>query len=250
MSDFMGHIELATVAPPETAEPVSAESLRAEIYTQLGAASANEIVLEQSWMRLGQLLLRFKNNEHWRKLGYPSFEQFMMELRDKYQRGKTQLWSYLTVAEKLGPILDSKTLEEIGISKALQIKRAYTKSGGKPLPPEIIEAAKLQATTIKEVRALLARAFNFEPDEKGVWFDLDGFFVTPEEKQEFKDCVRMTIALLGIKKDVPDHIQRKEIFLTWMREFNGAHAAEVYGPQEMQNTPATLVLPAGQARGQ
>jgi hypothetical protein len=221
----------------------SAGGLLEEIYAQLDKASADEVVLEQSWMRLGKLLLRCKNAEAWRPAGFQSFELFMLHLRDRYNRGKTQLWSYMTVAEKLSPTIDAKTLEEIGISKALELKRGLKKSGGKAIPQEIIDKARLQATTIKEVRALLAQAFNLSPDDKGTWFDLDGFFVTTEEKQEFVSAVRTTLALLGIAKDIPNHIQRKEVIFAWAREFIGTHAAEVHGPQEMQNTPATLVLP-------
>jgi hypothetical protein len=220
-----------------------AGGLLEEIYEQLETATANEFVLEQSWTRLGKLLLRAKVVEAWRP-AFESFDLFMGHLRDRYNRGKTQLWSYLTVAERLLPLMDEATLEEIGISKALEIKRGLKKSGGNIVPQEIIDKAKLRETTIKEVRALLAQAFNLAPDDKGTWFDFDGCFMTPEERKEFVGAVRTTLTFLDIKKDIPEHIQRKEVFLSWMREWIGTHAAEVHGPKQLQNTPAKLMLPA------
>ena len=237
MDEFSAHIELAQAAPL-----VDSQQLLAKIYGELDDACANEFKLEQSWTRLGGMLLEFKQGEHWRKTGFEGFPEFMLTLRDRYNRGKTQLWSYLTVVENLLPAIGAETLEEIGISKALELKRAVKKSG-KAIPQEIIELARKQATTIKQLRAELGAAFNIEPGEKGTWFDFDGCFMTPEERKEFLDAIRLTKTLLAIGNDVPEHIQRKEIFTTWAKEFVGTHAAEVYGPKTIIGTPATLVLP-------
>jgi hypothetical protein len=194
-------------------------------------------------MHVGKLLATCKAGEHWRAGGFGSLDEFMLDLRERYKRGRTQLWSYMTVAEKLLPILDATTLEEIGISKAMELKRGLKKADGKSLPETIIEAARKQATTAKEVRALVAQAFNLSPDDKGSWFDFDGCFMTPEERQEFKQAVKITMMLLEIKKDVPEHIARKEIFMAWAREFKATHEPEVFGPVTTVNTPAVLMLP-------
>lgn len=219
------------------------EELRQKIYAQLDDICKTEQGLGRGYVRFGEMMVRFKSSESWRPLGYGSFDLFMSELGHRYRIGRTQMWSYLTVAEKLLPVIDAATLEEIGISKAMELKRGLKKANGKPLPVSIIEAARKQETTIKEVRALIGQAFNLAPDDKGAWFDFDGCFMTPEERKEFKDAVRTTKTLLGITNDVPEHIQRKEIFFTWMREFDATHRAEVYGPQEPVNTPAILMLP-------
>lgn len=234
--------------PDETPDPVvvpfSNGELLDQIYAQLGAASANEVVLERSWMRLGEMLRQCKEGGHWRA-GFETFDDFMADLRTRYRRGKTQLWAYLTVAEKLLPMIPADTLEEIGISKALELKRAVTKSG-KPVPVEIIQAARKQETTIKELRAMIGASLNIDTGpEKGSWFDFDGCYFTPDERKEFVACVLITERILGLKPEIPDHIRRKEIFLAWAREFLGTHAAEVLGPGAMCNTPATLILPPG-----
>ena len=220
--------------------------LRAEIYQQLEESGSKEYVLDRSWMRLGQLLAQFKKDECWRDTGYQSFETFMDELRKTHKRGRSQLWAYLSVAETLGPAIDSSTLEEIGISKAGVLKNALKKSEKKTLPQDLIDAAKRRLVTAKELRVMAAEAMNVEmkPDN-GTWFDWGGSYLTPEDRKLFKEAVEVTLRVLDIQKHVPDHVQRKEVFLAWAQEFLGTHAAEVNGPA-MTTTPAKL-LPVGGA---
>lgn len=213
-----------------------------QIYGQLANATANEFVLEQSWMKLGQLLLRCKDTEEWRKDSYDSFPQFMDALRIRFQRGRTQLWAYVSVAEILLPTIPADKLEAMGISKALELKRAMVQNGNKPIPAEMVEKALEPKITGKEVRAMMAEAFNLAPDEKGTWFDAGGFYVTPDERKELYVIIQAAKRLLGIKNSVPEHIQRKEIILNWAREWGGTHLAEVYGGPAM-NTPAVLLPP-------
>ena len=219
--------------------------LRAEIYQQLEESGSKEYVLDRSWMRLGQLLAQFKKDECWRDTGYQSFETFMDELRKTHKRGRTQLWAYLSVAETLGPVILAETLEKIGISKAMELKRAMVKSG-KQLPESLIAAAQESTTTIKELRGLVGEALNLTDDRTpGTWFDFDGVYFTKDEREEFKAAVILTARLLELSKDLPDHMRRKAIFTAWMQEFVGTHAAEVNGPA-MTTTPAKL-LPVGGA---
>ena len=223
-----------------------AELLRQEIYTQLGKAEVEEASLDHSWMKLGVLLAAFKAKECWRELdGYASFDEFIGELKNRYHRGRTQLYAYLSVAETLGPVIPAETLEKIGISKAMELKRAMVKSG-KQLPAALVTAALEASTTIKELRGLVGEALNLTDDRTpGTWFDFDGVYFTKDEREEFKAAVILTERLLELSKDLPDHMRRKAIFTAWMQEFVGTHAAEVNGPA-MTTTPAKL-LPVGGA---
>ena len=222
-----------------------AELLRQEIYTQLGKAEVEEASLDHSWMKLGVLLAAFKAKECWRELdGYVTFDEFIGELKHRYNRGRTQLYAYLGVAETLGPIIPAETLERIGVSKAMELKRAMVKSG-KQLPESLIAAAQESTTTIKELRGLVGEALNLADDRTpGTWFDFDGCFFTKDEREEFKAAVVLTERLLELSKDLPDHMRRKAIFTAWMQEFVGTHAAEINGPA-MTTTSAKLVLVGG-----
>lgn len=217
--------------------------LRDTIYKELGEACGNLVKLEHGWIRLGAHLLNFQAGEHWRELGYVTFEAFMDELKVKFNRGRTQLWSYLGVAGSLLHLIPENVLEEIGISKAQELKRALKKSGLKQLPTSLIEKAQKSEVTIKELRAAIGAELNVStaPDP-GAWFDLDGFYMTPEERVEWKEIVLVSRGLLNLKNDLPPHIARKEMILTWAREWFGTHAADFYGPVAPKgNNEATFI---------
>ena len=219
----------------------AAAELRRQIFNVLENSTAGEFALEQSWTRLGVLLVEFKSQECWRELSYTTFDDFMSELKVKFKRGRTQLYGYLAVAEVLLPTIGAEKLEQMGISKALELKRAVKKLENKPLPPALLEAALDASKTTKELRATIGQALNLTEEPKGSWFDLDGFFMTPEERAEFKAAFLATEAMLGLKRDIPDHIRRKEVILTWMREWYGTHAVEVNGAKQPANADPILV---------
>lgn len=220
-----------------------ANELLDKIHAQLGAAVLNETILEKSWMELGQTLLLVRDTEEWQAAGFESFAQFMMGLREKYKRGKTQLWNYLTVAESLLPTISALALEDMGISKAIELKRALRKTG-KAIPTEIVQAATNSATSAGDIRKLLGNAFNIAPDDKSKWYDLDGIFMTVEEREEFKETVLLTKAEMDISPATPEHVRRKMVWFAWMQEYRATHLPEQNAPEEKQNTPATLLLPA------
>lgn len=211
--------------------------LREAIYTQLEGLSTAEVTLDHGYARLGGLLAEFKRIEAWRTLGYGSFDQFMSELHTRFNRQRSQVYAYCGVAEKLLPYVSANDLDNMGISKAQEIKRALSGGTGRKVTEEVLAAALNPKVTIKELRAILAVTFSITDDNrpKGTWFDFDGCFFEPDERKFFVDAVKMTTALLGLKPNVPAHIQRKEIFMAWAAEFTGTHSVEVYGPQVKEN---------------
>jgi hypothetical protein len=232
-------------------EMSTAEALRIRIYNELEAATLNSFKLEQSFTRVGVLLSEFKAKEHWRQYAeYPTFEAFMDELRVRFHRGRTQLWGYLSVAENLLPTIEASKLEEMGISKALELKRAMKKLNGKEMPSALIESALQPGVTVKELRGTIGKTLNLTPEPAGTWFDLDGFFMDPEERAEFKEAFQATEGLLNLSKALPDHIRRKSVIMAWMQEWTGTHLAEFYGLENVSPTTqseAVLVVRAPSA---
>lgn len=218
----------------------SPEEKRRKIYNVLSNAAVDCFRLEQSWIRLGLLLSEFKASESWRPLGYQTFDVFMDELKVKFNRGRTQLWGYLSVAEYLLPTISAEKLEEMGIAKALELKRALKRLDGKPLPQALIDLALGNGTT-KELRGEIGKALNDAPEPAGTWFDMDGFFMDPSERAEFKEIWHVAEGLLGLKKEIPDHIRRKEVILTCMREWYATHAPEFYGDKSVETCAATFI---------
>jgi hypothetical protein len=222
-----------------------AEALRERIYNELEGTSVACFALEQSWTRLGVMLTAFKAKEYWRQFPelYTTFDDFMSELKTRFRRGRTQLYGYMGAVEALLPSMPSEQIEAIGISKALELKRALKKLNGKPLPEEIITAATSPTVTTKELRGDIGRALNLTEEAKGSWFDLDGFYMDAEERAEFKEAFLATEGLLGLKPTTPDHIRRKEVFLTWMREWWGTHAADFSGQEQPPNAAPVFTHP-------
>jgi hypothetical protein len=215
-----------------------------QIYEELAGSTAAAFKLEQSWTRLGILLAEFKAKEHWRQYEqYKTFDDFILELRQRFNRGRTVLYGYMGAVETLLPTISAETLETIGISKVLELKRAQKKLGGKVMPPELLEAALKPDVTTKELRGTVGKALNLTEEPGGTWFDLDGFFMDKAERAEFKEAFLATEGLLGLKSTTPDHIRRKEVILTWMREWFGTHAAEFNGVEQPPNVAPIYISP-------
>lgn len=232
---------------------VSAEKLREDLYQQMEALAASEFSLARRYVCFGKALLQFKQQECWRALGYVTFNAFITELVTKWGRKRTQIYAYLSVVEVLLPTIPAAQLEEMGISKAMELKYALEKQqktkSGAVIPEEIIAAALRKQTTGKELRAMIGEAFCQKDDrEPGTWYDWGGSYLTPNEKKLFTDAARVTIVLLGIQKSTPEHIQRKAIFLAWAEEFYGTHAASVYGDVDASSSAPVLVQ-SGQNAG-
>ena len=222
----------------------TAEEMRRKIFNVLENTTVQVFTLEQNWIRLGVMLSEFKAQEHWRQFKeYQTFDDFISELKHRFNRGRTQLYSYLSVAEQLLPTIGAEKLEQMGISKALELKRAMKKLEGKPLPAGLLEAALDPKSTTTELRGAVGAALHITEEPKGSWFDLQGFFMLPDERKEFKEAFLATEGVLGLSNTLPDHIRRKEVILAWMREFYGTHAAEFNGVQQPENAKPVLVQP-------
>lgn len=225
----------------------TASALRDKIYAVLQNIGAAEAGLEHSYIKLGELLLSFEKAECWRAFGYNGFNAFLAELYTRFHKRQTQLYQYTRVAEKLLPYVSAATLDQIGISKAIELKRALKYSNKPPrdvLSAEIVDAARDSKKTIRELRALLQQANALPPDEKlqMVWVDFGGAFMSAEQKAEYLAAVKMTLALLDVKRETPEWLQHKIVFEAWYKEFAGTHTAEVYGPA-VENRPAQFVQP-------
>jgi len=226
----------------EALQPWSeSERVRTQIYNELEGSTLAAFKLEQSWTRLGVLLSEFKQKELWRYYSeYQTYDDFIHELGERFKRGRTILYGYVGAVEALLPIMSAENIEQIGISKCLELKRAMKQLNGKPLPEAVIVSA-LSGSTAKELRADIGKALNATPDEKGTWFDMGGMFMTADERKEFKEAFLMTEGLLGLSNTVPDHIRRKEVINAWLQEFVGSHAAEFNGVQQPKNAAPALL---------
>lgn len=220
---------------PDTLTVIPAVVLNVAIEREAAAVVEGEFRLSRGYARLASLLAAFKHGQAWRELGFTSFNAYLVQLQDKYGRSSKQLYSYVSTAEKLlaqfgQGTLTVEQLDEIGITKAHELAAA-SKRAGKPITAELISAALDKAVGVTEIRALAHQTYNTTPGEmpKGAWFDFGGAFLTAEERKTFVDGVEITMRVLDVKKETPDWLKRKLIFLAWAQEFAGTYRADVYG---------------------
>lgn len=211
---------------PEAAQ--EAVQLRAAIEAELTGALGKEEDLSRSYVRLGVLLYQFREKEAWRALNYSGFNHFISEMGERFDRGRTQLYSYISTVEKLLPQVSAETLEQIGTSKAQALVRAQRSSGGRLLPESVLDAARDPKVTANQLRTLAYEAYDVHlPDtEKGVWVDL-GFYASFDEREILKRAFRTaerTDPVIG--KELPDHVRRKEAILRWALDYLSSFEAQ------------------------
>jgi hypothetical protein len=162
-----------------------------EVETMIQDLLAAEHKLEHGYATLGSLLAEVQSNKYWQALGYPSFGKYIAHLSETYNKGRSQLYHYFGTVKELAPFIAKEELNEMGISKAAELK-PFARAG--TLTPEIIEQAKNPKTTVKDLRKIL-----FDSDQpegtpttpKGEWLDLEAaFYVTADEKSEILDALK------------------------------------------------------------
>jgi hypothetical protein len=202
-----------------------AVDLRQEIDSMLDAIHSHEVKLASSYVKLGIKVLRVRNNKHWFEWGYRSFGSYIESLRDRLQRGRSQIYQILAVTEKLLPMIEAEVLEDMGISKASELKR-FVSTSGRSVPHCLLEIAADPKKSIDELRAAVFEEMHQKADPKGKYFDMQGFFALPEEIAEINDTFSLARQVDPcIPRETPEPRARLEIILRLCREFAGTYSA-------------------------
>jgi hypothetical protein len=220
---------LVEILPPETTELASpAENARLAVDRLLDDIRDSEFGLAANYARLGAVLFDIRSNRFYEGWGFGSFGSYINNLHERVQKGRSQLYACISVAEKLLPYLEEHQLVAIGISKAEQLKKFVQQSGLRP-PARLVEKALDDAVTIKGLREEVFRELHQEPDPEGRWYDFGGCYLLPDEKAEVEQAITFAKRMDPlIPHNIPSHMQMKEVLLRWAREFAGtyAHLAE------------------------
>lgn len=193
---------------------------------------AAEHKLEHGYATLGGLLMEVQNNKYWQDLGYPSFGKYISHLSEKHHKGRSQLYHYFGTVKELAPFVEPEALNEMGISKAAELK-PFARAG--TLTPEIVEQAKDSKVTVKDLRKIL-----FDSDTpdvvnspKGEWLDLDfSFYVSADEKLVITSALqaaKRTDPILPVGQK-PWQIA-KDVVLKWAMEYLSVHSGTLDGTQ-------------------
>lgn len=183
--------------------------------------------LDHGYAKLGLLLTEVSEQELWRGAGYKSFDKYLVELSETYHRGRTQIYAYFSSVREMKPYLTEEQMNIMGISK-LNVLKGATKKLGFPPNNDVISVALDPKATVSEVRKAIAQTHSLTEEEtQGTWFDLGGFFVTPEERlvlREGFEAAWRTDPV--IQKTVKEQIRTKEGLLRMCMEFLSTHGEQ------------------------
>ena len=229
---------------PEYLVPLNKEAAlqkRVEIEELLGQISTHEIRLARSYARLGSLIREVKVNQFWVTYGYNRFTEYLEIIREKIGRERSQMYGYLSVAESLLPALTEGQLEDIGYSKAQELRRLVQQGGNIHIEItdpsnqsedtfgtiKLTDYAADPKVTAKQLRVKINEILHVHEENQGLWLDLSGFYATPDERKEIEQFWEIGKTLLCPKDEQQEHTWKKIVFLDAVREALSTWSAEV-----------------------
>lgn len=231
---------------PEYLVPLNKEAAlqkRAEIDELLGQIVGHELKLAKSYARLGAMIREVKTQQYWVTYGYNRFTEYLEVIRGKIGRERSQMYGYLSVAESLLPALTEGQLEDIGYSKAQELRRLVQQGGNlnaeitlKSDRPELCDEwvsikdyAADPKVTAKQLRVKINEILHIKEENQGLWLDLSGFYATPDERKEIDQFWNLGKQLLGPKDETEDWKWKKIVFMDAVRECVSTWQGEVNG---------------------
>jgi hypothetical protein len=216
--------ELAVIEP-EYIDPFDEPDLQTEIDTLLFGIRNQELTLATSFARLGHRLHRVQAEKKWVDWGYASFGKYIDFVRERINRGRSQIYAILSCAERLLPSVSESDLDHMGISRAQELAR-FVKQSGRKVPEGLLLLALDNSRTIEELHSAVLEELHERCDPKGNWYDFGGFYILPDEKKEIEQAIGLAKTVLGIANDVPEHQVRKLILLAFAQEFQSSNPVE------------------------
>jgi len=210
----------------------NAEIVAKRVDSLLGAIRTGELNLATNYVQLGNQLLNVRSNKYWVPLGFSNFGKYIESIKDQIQIGRTQLYLYISTVEKLLPSVSESQLNDMGISKAVELQRVVSQTGAPPTQ-ELIDFALDPSHTRESVKAEVYKHLNIQtPTETGIYFEL-GCYVTQEEREEIQRGLDVAVRIDPvIPNDWPENNRNKEILLRFVREFLSEYESHMY--QETQ----------------
>lgn len=205
--------EIELVSPAELARN---EELLAAVDSLLDETRATEDRLHRNFLEIGVAMLAVQKAKAWLSRA-KSWDSYVMDCGKRFGRGRTALYGYTSVAERLLPHMPAAQLVEMGISKAQPLAQYARHHEGK-LPANLVNKAIDSGVGIEEFKAAVAETQNEKP-EKGSWYDLGGFFVTPEEKEEIERGLSRAAEVEPLPGDCPEWLRKKIIVQRLVAEF-------------------------------
>jgi hypothetical protein len=203
--------------------------LEINIQETMEAIRSGHMQFVAGFARLGYLLNEVRNNKTWQEWGWESFGKYIQSIEEQIQKGRSQIYNAISVAERLLPYTDELTIEKIGISKATELAKIIKFTGAAP-SAEILEHASDPAIEVTEFKAELYETYKVQKlDDRGKFYDLKGFYCTDEERAEIDLVFDLACKVdPPIPQETSEWERRKEVVFRLIREFRGTYEPEVF----------------------
>jgi hypothetical protein len=201
------------------------EQLLEDIHKTLDAIQHGHNEFVTGFARLGTLMVEVKTNKYWKDWGYESFGKFVDHVKEKVNKGRSQIYNTISVAEKLLPYASESDIEQMGISKANELAKMVKATGEAPTE-QIIHHAKNPLFEVEEFKAILYEKYKVQKmdDEKGKYRDLGGFFATDAEWDEIQEVFEVVAKVdPPIPAESSEWARRKEIIWRLVAEFRSTY---------------------------
>lgn len=212
--------EIEVVSPSEL---VKNEELLARVDSLIDEARTSEEKLHRDFLEIGVAMLEVQRAKAW-LLVARSWDSYVMDCGKRFGRGRTALYSYVSVAERLLPHMPAKQLVEMGISKA-QPLAAFVKKTGKTPTAALIESASDPDVGVEQFRATVAESTHEKP-EKGKWRELS-FFASEDEWLEIETALKYAEIIDEVPVDTPDWAKKKRAIVAMSRECISSWGPEI-----------------------
>lgn len=206
LGDKLPAQEIEVVSPAET---VKNEELLARVDSLIDEARTSEEKLHRDFLEIGVAMLEVQRAKAWLNRAR-SWDTYVVDCGKRFGRGRSALYGYVSVAERLLPHMPAKQLVEMGISKAQPLAQ-YVKQKGSAPPDSLVEKASDPNVGTEEFKAAVAETQHNKP-EKGKWYDLGGFFCTPDERQEIDRVFALARLEIQLPAECPEWLERKLVF--------------------------------------
>lgn len=202
-------------------QKAAAAAALAKVDELADAVGGHVLGLETNFVRLGTAMNEVYRHQYWMVGGHGSFGKYLKSLEPRVKRGRTQLYHCLGIVQDLLPYVTEDQLVEIGITKAILLRKAL--AAGTDVE-ELVEQAK---TATKDELEELVGDKSEADDGPGTWMSFGGARYTDDERQEFMRAVNITlrtdppIDIGGSAKkwsEVPPQA-KKEVLFRWLAGF-------------------------------
>lgn len=205
------------------AEVVRNQGLLAVVDSLLDETRATEDRLHRNFLEIGVAMLNVQKAKAWIARA-KSWDSYVMDCGKRFGRGRTALYGYTSVAERLLPHMPAEQLLDIGISKAQPLAQHVRHKGSAP-DRKLVALASNPEVGAEEFRAALAESAHDKP-EKGKWHEIS-FFASDEEWEEIETALRYAEIADEVPADSPDWLKRKRAVVAMSKECISSWGPEI-----------------------